>query len=203
MTTGLDAIRETIIRQGEEKAEAMIREAEEEKEKTLDQARERAEEERQRILEEAKPRARTRYEEKLGSIRSELKRNLLIKREELIDKAWTRAEDELRKYVESDDYVEDLKSMVLSAAAQMDADTYRVSARPEDLERLEELKQEIEDELGDPEMVLGEELDCIGGVKVSDPEGRIVLDRTYDSRMSRMKTELRPKLANILTEGAD
>ncbi len=207
MTTGLEAIRDTIIEQAEARAREILRDAEEERDRTLREAREEAERRTREMVEESKDRARTRYQEKLGAIRSELKRELLTKREELIEEAWRRAREDISAYVGDDSYREELKSTVIDAALEIGGESFKVHANPRDLDFLKGSKEEIEGALEvqgrDIGMIPGEEIDCIGGVKVSDPEGRIILDRSYDSRMRRLRSSLRPRLAGILTEGSE
>jgi len=203
MTSGLDAIRESIVREARDGAAALIKEANDERNRILAEARERAKVTGFQLLEEAKSEAQLRYEEKLGAIRTDLRRRLLRKREEIIETAWNRALEKLREYVQTPDYAKALRKLTVDTAELVEGDSFRVSANRKDLEILGESKAEIEGMLGSPgrRMIIGDALDCIGGVRVSDPDGKVVLDRTYESRMRRVKPELRSKIAQILTGG--
>jgi vacuolar-type H+-ATPase subunit E/Vma4 len=159
MTSGLDAIRESIVREARDGAAALIKEANDERNRILAEARERAKVTGFQLLEEAKSEAQLRYKA--------------------------------------------LRKLTVDTAELVEGDSFRVSANRKDLEILGESKAEIEGMLGSPgrRMIIGDALDCIGGVRVSDPDGKVVLDRTYESRMRRVKPELRSKIAQILTGG--
>ena len=203
MTSGLDAIRSAIIQSGKERAAAILKEANDERNRLLSEAREEAKDSSFQLLEDAKAEAEVRSEERLGAIRTDLRRQVLTKREELIEMAWSRAVDELRAHVEAPEYASELKTLAIATARLVEGDSFRISANRRDLSFLRDAKEEIEDALGRPgkAMALGEVLDCIGGLEGSDSEGKVVLDRTYESRMRRLRPELRSKLARILTGG--
>jgi V/A-type H+-transporting ATPase subunit E len=203
MTSGLDAIRNAIIQRAEERAAEIVKEAEEERNRLLSEAREEAKNTSFRLLEDAKSEAEVRHEERLGSIRNDLRRRVLTKREELIDMAWGRATDELGAHVQTPGYQSELKELAIATARLVEEDSFLVSANRRDLDTLGNAKEQIEAALGHPgkTMALGKVLDCIGGIEVSDPEGKVVLDRTYESRIRRLRPELRSKLARILTGG--
>ncbi len=207
MTTGMEGIRQSIANQANDKARALLEEASRERDSILSSAKEEAERSRTQILSQAAEEAAVRYEERLGAIRTELKKELLLKREEFIEKAWREAEAKLGGYVESDGYRSQLKHTVIDAAKLKGEGPFRVDANARDLAFLQKTKKEIEEALpregGIWTMTLGKKIDCIGGAQVSDPKGNITIDRTYDSRMRRLRTALRPELAKILSEGQE
>jgi len=207
MASGLELIQKRITEKAKAEAARIVREAMKEKESTLASARQEGEKLASDILASAKAEAEIRYEEKLGSIRTELRRRLLTKREELIDQAWERAVEKLRSYVKSEEYRSHLKELVIETAKLVEGDSFKVYANSADTSFIEASRPEIERALreeGDiKRMILGDSVDCIGGVRVSDPEGSVVLDRTYDSKIRRLKPLLRSKIAAILTGGLE
>lgn len=205
MTSGLEVIRNRILEKARDEATTLVKAAVEEKNARLSSAGEKAKQSASRILEDAKVEAEIRYEEKLGAIRTDLRRQLLTKREELIEEAWKQAMDGLRSYVNSEGYRTGLKELIVVTAKLVEGNSFRVEANLKDLTVIGESKKEIEEALDREEsakkMVIGKELDCIGGVEVADPEGKVVLDRTYEARIRRLRPSLRPKLAQILAGG--
>jgi V/A-type H+-transporting ATPase subunit E len=154
------------------------------------------------MLEDAKEEAEIRYEEKMGAIRTELKRQLLTKREEIIENAWEGALEELKRYSGTPEYRAGLVELIASTAQRVEGDTIRVDASPADLKAISGMREEIQEALGGGrKLLIGDPLECIGGVEVSDADRKVVLDRTYEARIRRLKPELRSELARILTGG--
>jgi vacuolar-type H+-ATPase subunit E/Vma4 len=205
--SGFEAIQNRIIERAKDEAAALVREAVEEKDRKISSAQEEVKQLRSRMIEDAKTEAAVRHEERLGAIRTELKRQLLTRREELIGQAWEQALEEMKDYVKGEEYRGELKDLVVRTAGLVEGDTFLVDANPRDLATIGELKEEIEEALsrekGARTMVLGREIGCTGGVEMSDPERSIVLDRTYEAKIRRLKPELRSKLAVILTGGLE
>jgi V/A-type H+-transporting ATPase subunit E len=202
MTSGLDDIKNRILESAKQEAAAIVKAATDEKNAKLQSVREEAGRRSFEILEESKSEAEIRYEEKLGAIRTELKRQLLTKREELIDDVWRVALEELGKYTLTPEYERSLGNMIISTAGMVEGDTVRVEANSRDLEAISRKKDEIQAALG-RKLAIGNPIDCIGGVEVSDEGRKVVLDRTYEARIKRLKPELRSQLARILTGGLD
>jgi len=202
MTSGLENIKNRILESAKEDAAAIVRAAMDEKNKKLQAAREEAGRISFEMLEEAKGEAEIRYEEKMGAIRTELKRQLLTKREEIIENAWGEALEELKRYTGTPGYRAGLVELIASTAQRVEGDSIRVDASSADLDAILSMKGEIQEALGGKKkLIIGEPLDCIGGVEVSDADRKVVLDRTYEARIRRLKPELRSELARILTGG--
>jgi len=207
MTSGLETIKDRIIEKARDEANALLLTAAEEKRRVLTSSREEAESSASRILAEAENEAKVRYEEKLGAIRTDLRKKMLIRREELIEEAWKQAMVELKAYVKKPAYREDLKDLVAKTARLVDEGSVLVNANADDLKYIWEVKAEVERavlEGGTPKkLLIGNEIACIGGIEVSDPQRQVVFDRTYEARVRKLRSSLRSKLAMIITEGIE
>ncbi len=199
------AIQNSILEKAMREAARLVKEASDEKARRLTEARREASILASRMLEEAKAEAELRYQERLGAIRTDLRRRMLVAREELIEQAWAQAMERLRSYVRTNEYKVRMKELVIDTAKLLDSDEFRVDANPRDLDAIAGFKEEIESTLAAngfrKRLILGRGMDCIGGFELSDPERRVVLDRTYEAKIRKLKPLLRPKLAQLLSGG--
>jgi vacuolar-type H+-ATPase subunit E/Vma4 len=207
MTSGLETIKDRIIEKARNEANTLLLDAAEEKRKALSSSKEEADRSASGILADAENEARVRYEEKLGAIRTDLRKKMLIRREELIEEAWNRAMVELKAYVKAPAYREDLKALVTKTVSLVDEGSVLVDANADDLKYIGEVKAEIERMMGrggtTKTLLIGREITCIGGVEVSDPQRQVVFDRTYEAKVRKLRSSLRSKLAMIITEGKE
>ncbi len=205
MTSGLEAIRQRIIAMAKKQAEALVQQALDEKRDRISSAEREARTSAASIIEDAKAEAEKKHEERLGAIRTDLRRQILTRREELMDSVWERAMHDLRDYMEGEEYRSSLKKLVVEAARSIGGESFRVDANARDLPLIAKSKDEIEkalEEAGSPKkMILGRVMECIGGVEVSDPERRVVLDRTYDAKVRKVRAALRAEIARIIAGG--
>jgi V/A-type H+-transporting ATPase subunit E len=201
------AIQDRILEKARREAAALVKEASDERVRGLASARKDAEKVVSRTLEEANAEAKLRYEEKLGSIRTDLRRRVLMQREELIDQAWAQAMERLRSYVRTKDYASHLKESIIRTAKLVESDQLRVDASSRDLAMVKGFKDEVEKALakdGFPKkLIIGQSVDRVGGFELSDSERRVVLDRTYEAKMRKLRPLLRSKLAQLLIGGME
>ncbi len=201
------AIQSTILEKARREGASLVRQASDERNRRLVAARQEAKSIASQMQEEARSEAELRYEEKLGAIRTDLKRRMLIGREELIEQAWTQAMGKLRSHVRTKEYKLRLKELIIRTAKLLDGDEFMVDANPRDLETIAGFKDEIEEALAkdglSKRLVVGKGMDCIGGAELADSKRRVVLDRTYEARIRKLRPLLRSKLAQLLTGGVE
>ncbi len=207
MTSGLETISERIMQKARAEADAILQAAAKERNDTITSANEEAEKSASQIMDAARTEADVRYEEKLGAIRTELRKQALLKREELINEAWEKAWHELRSYAKTPEYREALLDLVVRTADLVEGETFLVDANDRDLQTIGESRTRIEKSLksaGTPKsLVIGRRIDCVGGIQGADAERRVVFDRTYEAKARRLKPSLRSELAHILAEGSE
>lgn len=199
------AIQSSILEKARREAANLVKQASDERNRRLMAARQEAKRVASQMQEEARAEAELRYEEKLGAIRTDLRRKMLIGREEFIEQAWAQAMEKLRSYVRTKEYKLRLKELIINTAKLLDGDEFMVDANPRDLDAIARLKDEIEEVLakeGFPKrLVVGKGMDCMGGAELADSKRRVVLDRTYEAKIRKLRPLLRSRLAQLLTGG--
>ncbi len=202
---GAQLIAEDILKEAKERAARIIRDAKKETHTILDAANLSAREEEEREVKEARARGEHIHEETLAKGRMKAKREILQKREELINEVFKKVEKSLREYVSSGKYERDLLRIAVSASKKLGFDKIVIQANRRDLKLLERNKDRIARELDGEKSIsisFGEPIQTIGGVKVGAPDGKIEIDETFEGRMRREFETLRVQVAKVLFEGS-
>lgn len=174
---GITAIIDRINKEAEKESRVILKEAESERDKILGEAQERA----SLIIKEAEKRAKELAKERESQLeahmRLEIKRQELAYKNRALEEVYSRAEDELRKFVKSTKY----KSYMRSLLSSLETKPKLVHVRKSDLPLVKSVKA-----VGDlPE-------DAIGGL-VAD-FGDYELDLTLKSKL---EDEFNSKRAEI------
>jgi len=203
---GAQLIADDILKEAKEKAAGIIRAAKKEARTLLDAARFGAKEEEERETKEARVRGKHVYDEVLAEGRMRAKREVLRKREELINEVFREVEKKLRAHASSKKYEKDIVRIVAAACKKLGSDDVVIRANRRDLKLLEGFKDQITRELGEGKKTvkvsLGEPIQTIGGVKIGTSDGRVEIDETFEGRMRREFEGLRVKVAKVLFEGS-
>jgi V/A-type H+-transporting ATPase subunit E len=203
---GAQLIAEDILRDAREKAAGIISDSKKEARKVLDAARVGAKEEEERETEEARAQGKHIQEAMLAEGRMRTRRELLQKREELINEVLKEVEKELRAYTSSEKYEKDLTRMAVSACKKLGSNQVVIRANRRDLKLLEKSNEQILRGLGGTEngasISFGEPLQTIGGVRVGALDGNVEIDETFDGKIRREFEVLRVKVAKVLFEGS-
>ncbi len=178
---------ERILKDARTKAEEIRKEAEikarARREEIVSRGRREAEQERARIVANAKLRAR---------------KALLDAKEEVIREAFTRAEKALAEVAKGERYPEILKRLILEAIETIGGDV-EVVAREEDKKILSRsFLQEVAREAKVKVTLADDTISSIGGVVVRSRDGRTEVDNTFETRLERIKGELRSSVARVL-----
>lgn len=203
---GAQLIADDILKEAKEKAEGIIRAAEKEARTLLDAARFGAKEEEERETKEAYARGKLVHDGVLAEGRMRAKREVLQKREELINEVFRGVEEKLQAHASSKIYEEDIIRIATMACKKLGQDDVVIRANRRDLKLLEGSKDQIARELGEGEKTasvsLGEPIQTIGGVKVGTADGRVEIDETFEGRMRREFKGIRVNVAKVLFEGS-
>ena len=207
MTSGLEMIRGRIMEKAKAEAGELIQAAAKERSDMITAAKEEAEMSASTILDDATREAEIRFEERLAAIRTDLKKKALVKREELINEAWTEAWKRMEAHVQTPEYREALLDLVVKTAQLVEEESFIVQANERDSQTIAELRPRIESCLAEDgfarSMEIGKRIECVGGIQVSDSERKVVFDRTYEAKARRLRSSLRSSLARILAEGSE
>ncbi|MFB0499688.1 MAG: V-type ATP synthase subunit E family protein [Candidatus Hadarchaeaceae archaeon] len=203
---GAQLIADDIINEAKEKATDIVRRAKKEARALLDAARFGAKEEMGHEIKEARAQGKHVYDGVLAEGRMKAKREMLQKREELINEVFQEAEKKLQAQTSSKKYEEDFIHITVCACEKLGSEKVIIRANRRDLKLLEKSKDTITRELGGGERAVnisfGEPIQTIGGVRVGTPDGKIEIDETFEGKMRREFETLRVKIAKVLFEGS-
>jgi len=203
---GAQLIADDIINEAKEKAADIVRRAKKEARTLLDAARFGAKEEMGHEMKEARAQGKHVYDGVLAEGRMKAKREMLQKREELINEVFREAEKKLQAQTSSKKYAEDLIHITVGACKKLGSEKVIIRANRRDLKLLEKSKDTITRELGGGEKAVnisfGAPIQAIGGVRVRTPDGKIEIDETFEGKMRREFETLRVKIAKVLFEGS-
>ncbi|EDO15097.1 hypothetical protein Kpol_1071p4 [Vanderwaltozyma polyspora DSM 70294] len=139
-----------------------------------------------------------------STIKNKYRLNLLSEREKLLDEIFEKTKKDLIKVTnDKNKYSKVLKSLILEAAMKLLESNVIVKAKKSDCDLLNKLTKEIEDEFEKSsnrkikitilkDSYLDETL--IGGVIVSDLNGKIEIDNTLEERLKLLSEEALPAI---------
>ncbi|MDI9618116.1 V-type proton ATPase subunit E [Methanothermobacter sp.] len=204
MSSGAEKIVSSIMSEAQAKADAIIQEAEKEAAGILEEGEKRARMASERILESARKQADMRYQQIISEAKMNARRAELEAREEVIQEAFRKAEEELQNLASSssDEYVSALKAMIKEAAVEIGGGELTVSMKEGDDSLdlgLDKIAAEVEAETGKKTTLeVGDSIRTIGGAVVRTKDGLVEVNNTVEARMSRFKKALRSEVAKVL-----
>ncbi len=206
MSSGAEKIVSSILSEAQAKRDAIIQEAEKEAARIREEGENRARMAAERILESARKQADMKYQQIISEAKMNARRAELEAREEVIQSAFEKAEDELRKLSSesSEEYLKALRGMIKEAAVEIGGGELIVNLREEDSGRvgdLDGIAAEVEAETGKKTTLeVGDSIKTIGGAVVKTRDGLVEVNNTIEARMSRFRKALRSEVARVLFE---
>ncbi|MCZ3366334.1 MULTISPECIES: V-type proton ATPase subunit E [Methanobacterium] len=205
MNSGADKIVSSIISDAQSKADVIIQEAERETALIVEEGEKEAVLEKEKILENANKQSAMKYQQLISEAKMNSRRAELEAREEIIESAFKRAEDELKKIAstDSDEYKESLKKIIEEASIEIGGGDLILSLKADDVAKVKDaissLEKNIEGKTGTKTTLeIGENIATIGGAVVKTKNGDIEVNNTIEARMLRFKKALRSEVAKIL-----
>jgi len=187
------------LEDAEREAKALILRSETQAEKILEEARREAEKRYESIVNENKERMRTKEQQMITHFELEAKNRLLRAKEELIEEVYNETLQRLREYTLTDDYVNCLFRLISEASRQLSSDEIKIQLNERDDKILTEKRlQDFSKKIGVKLVKSKKRIDCIGGVIVTSPDEKIIVDNTFENRLRMLKNTLRLKIAEIL-----
>ena len=205
MNSGADKIVSSIISDAQSKADTIIQEAEKETALIVEEGEKEAVLEKEKILENAKKQSAMKYQQLISEAKMNSRRAELEAREEIIEGAFKRAEDELKKIAstDSEEYKESLKKIIEEASVEIGGGDLILCLKADDIAKVKDaissLEKNIEGKTGTKTTLeIGENIATIGGAVVKTKNGDIEVNNTIEARMLRFKKALRSEVAKIL-----
>ena len=203
---GAKLIAEDILKEAEQKTAEILSEAKKQAQVILSEARSEAEKEEKRRLAEVKVQGQQIYEEVLAAGRLRARKELLQRKENLINEVFKEAEKKLKAYASTKKYESDLVRIAVEACKKLGSASVIIRANKKDLQLLKKHRAKIEKASknhGQPvKLTFGKPIQSMGGVKVSTPDGKMEIDDTFEGKLKREFDALRVKIAKILFEGS-
>lgn len=205
MNSGADKIVSSIISDAQSKADVIIQEAEREAALIVEEGQKEAALEKENILENAKKQSAMKYQQLISEAKMNSRRAELEAREEIIENAFKRAEEELKKMASIDDeqYIESLKKIIEEASIEIGGGDLVLSLKEDDVAKIKDeipsIEKDIESKTGaKTTLEIGETISTIGGAIVKTKNGEIEVNNTIEARMQRFKKVLRSEVAKVL-----
>ncbi|MCL7386166.1 MAG: hypothetical protein LZ166_01370 [Thaumarchaeota archaeon] len=195
----IEALKEEIWRRARERADQILREAEAEASRIIEEARRRIEEMTRSRIEPEKLLLRRRI---IGRAISEGRRMIIMAKNEVVERAFEKAIEKLRKEAESksEAYVNFLRRSLeraLEYVSGPDIDEVVIYANESDLSIIAGMIKDAQVN------VRLEKSPIIGGMNVLSVDGRKSYYGSIESRLEALKPILRERVANLLFRGVE
>jgi V/A-type H+/Na+-transporting ATPase subunit E len=207
MSAGAEKIVESILSESHGQADEIIKEAEKQASAIIERGNIESQKKQQEILENTHKEADMRFHQIISDAKLNSKRKILQTREELMEKTFQKAENELQKKASSDseDYINSLKNLTKEASLEIDGGSLEIFLKTEDVPKIEDaldsIAEEVFKETGNKTTLkLGGTINTIGGVSVRTEDGNIEVNNTIEARMERFRSLLRIRVAKVLFE---
>ncbi len=194
---GAEIIIEEINREADRQVEEILRRARTEAEGLLAEARERAELKAEWILRKARTQAEIERQRIVASAKLEIRKKKLDVQESLINETMDVLRGRLSE-MPDEEYFDVLVGLIADAVEELETDEVVVSGNERTLRLLRERTDEVVERLPGVTIRLGDVLESMGGVVVTSPDGNVRVDNTFESRMERLREELRAEIARAL-----
>ncbi|WP_414470465.1 V-type proton ATPase subunit E [Methanobacterium sp. ACI-7] len=205
MNSGAEKIVSSILSEAQSKADAIIQEAEKEAALIVEEGETEATSEKARILENANKQSAMKYQQLVSEAKMNSRRAELEAREEVIESAFKRAEEELGKIAStsSEEYKESLRKIIEEAAFEIGGGELVLSLKESDIAKIKNtipsIENEIESKTGTKTTLeIGENINTIGGAILKTKNGDVEVNNTIEARMQRFKKILRSEVAKVL-----
>ncbi len=205
MSSGAEKIVSSILSDAQGEADAIIQEAETKAASIISEGEEQAKMEKERIIDDAKKQANMKYQQIISEAKMNARRMELEGREEVIEQAFTKAEEELRNIASasSAEYIESLKNIVKEASTEIGGGNLLVLLKEDDVSKIKDSLSDIEKEVENTTGIkttleIGDNIKTIGGAVVKTKNGEIEVNNTIEARMQRFKKALRSEVAQVL-----
>lgn len=204
MSSGTENIVSTIKSDAQAKADKILQEADVEVNSIVENGNKQAELEKKKILDDAKKQSDMRYQQIISEAKMNSRRLELEAREEVIEAAFEKANEELKGLASSTstEYTDALTEMIKEAATEIGGGDLIINVKEEDkskIANIDSIATEIKSVTNnDTNLEIGEAIDTIGGAILKTKNGEIEVNNTIEARMLRYKKALRSEVAKIL-----
>jgi len=205
MSAGTEKIVSSIIHDAQFKADSILEAAEKESISILAEGNKTADAEKEKIIADNRKQSTMRYQQIISEAKMKSRRMELDTREEVIEESFKKAEVKLGEIASSNsvEYKESLKKIITEAATEIGGGKLIISLKGEDVAKIKDaipnLEKDIKEKTGNKtDLVIGDNINTIGGAVLKTENGDIEVNNTIEARMLRFKKSLRSEVARIL-----
>jgi len=190
MSESLEKLQNRILADAKLKAEATIKEAQGKAEQILEEARQRAQKESEDIISKAKVEAEAIRRSILSSKVRVNRLRILDEKNRIVQDIIHTVEDQLSKIAKSEGFEDTAQRFVTEAVKAVDSDqpVVRVGFKDATKKNLDGVSRALPK--GGKLVIDEKPIDGLGGVVATDPEGRVVFNNTFKSRLERLDNQL-------------
>jgi vacuolar-type H+-ATPase subunit E/Vma4 len=194
----IELLSQAVLREAQNEAEQVLSRAKEDARKILEEAQDQAEVERKEILKRASQEEERIRRQAIAAAQIKARTLQLRKREELLNKVFGEAHQQLSSVQQWSDYDRIARKLLRGALIRLEADSALIQADEVTLQYLtDEVLEEMSKELN-VKLKVKAVLDQGIGVIVEAADGRRRFDNTLETRLSRMQDTLRASVYRML-----
>jgi len=201
---GVDEIVSKILEDANKEAEKIKEDAQVEASKILDDARKEAEKRKNEILKKGEKEAEMVKNRIIAEAKLKVRKKMLIKREELIEKAIKKLREDLIKLPEKEEYNTLLLKLIIEGIVAIGEEEVFIDLNKRDYEIIDsKIMWTIESEMGKllnkPVIVRkGNIVDIVGGCIVKSKNGSKICDNSLEAVFERNLENIKEKIAELL-----
>jgi V/A-type H+-transporting ATPase subunit E len=195
---GLSAITNEVLAEVQKEAEAIVKDAKNDAKEALKKAKQQSDKNCQIILNQATARAEAEKRRIASVTEVEMRNNLLMLKEELVNTAFDNALVRLKEFGSTEKYHSYLLKRMRDAVKGLGQKRLIIQVNAKDKARLTQEIDSLSKKLSCEFKLLDETGDFIGGIKAQTLDGKLSFDGTIDNKLNELKPQLRMELAKIM-----
>ncbi len=190
MSESLEKLQNRILSDAKHQAEETIKEAQIKAQQVLEEARQRAQKESEEIIAKANVDAEAIRRSILSSKVCVNRLRILDEKNQIVQDIIHTVEDQLSSIAKSEQFEDTAQRFVTQAVKAVDADqpVVRIGFRDVSKKNLDGISRVLPK--GGKLVIDEKPIDDLGGVVATDPEGRVIFNNTFKSRLERLDNQL-------------
>ena len=190
MSESLEKLQNRILSDAKDQAEETTKEAQTKAQQVLEEARQRAQKESEEIIARANVDAEAIRRSILSSKVRVNRLRILDEKNQIVQDIIHTVEDQLSSIAKSEQFEDTAQRFVTQAVKAVDADqpVVRIGFRDVSKKNLDGISRVLPK--GGKLVIDEKPIDDLGGVVATDPEGRVIFNNTFKSRLERLDNQL-------------
>jgi V/A-type H+/Na+-transporting ATPase subunit E len=187
-----------VLSQKESELISKIDSAYQESLRNLDSSKSKLNSEYMLIIENSKKQAENLKRQIIGSSRLSARNNQLVLVEDSVKTVFEMARKRLLSLHKEPDYENLMKQALLSSLNEIGKNDLSIECSKTDSNMVRKLVESINKERGTKLVVVGKNIEILGGIRATSSDGSLTYDDSIDSRIERLKPLIRKNIVQIL-----